>query len=51
MIGILLVTHGEIGKSLIDCAAHILDNHPNSVESISINPTNDLNDHSCSISK
>ena len=34
MIGVLLVTHGEIGKSLIDCASHILDKHPVSVKSI-----------------
>ena len=42
MIGILLVTHGEIGKSLISCAAHILDSNPKSVESLSINSNNDL---------
>ena len=51
MIGILLVTHGEIGKSLIDCAAHILDNYPNSVESISINSNNNLNNYSDIISR
>ncbi len=46
MIGILLVTHGEIGKSLIDCAAHILDKYPISVESVAINSNNDLNYYS-----
>ena len=46
MIGILLVTHGEIGKSLIDCAAHILDKYPISVESVAINSNNDLNSYS-----
>ena len=46
MIGILLVTHGEIGKSLIDCAAHILDKYPVSVESVAINSKNDLNYYS-----
>ena len=52
MIGILLVTHGDIGKSLIDCAAHILDNYPNSVESVSINSTNNnLNQYSNNISQ
>ena len=51
MIGILLVTHGEIGKSLIDCAAHILDNYPNSVESISINSNKNLNKYSDIISQ
>ena len=51
MIGILLVTHGEIGKSLIDCAAHILDNQPVSVESLSINSNNDLHKYSDIIAK
>ncbi len=51
MIGILLVTHGEIGKSLIDCAAHILDKYPISVESISINSSNNLNKYSNIISQ
>ena len=52
MIGILLVTHGDIGKSLIDCAAHILNNYPNSVESVSINSTNNnLNQYSNNISQ
>ena len=51
MIGILLVTHGEIGKSLIDCAAHILDNYPNSVELISINSNKNLNKYSDIISQ
>ena len=32
MIGILLVTHGEIGKSLIDCAAHILDKYSDIIQ-------------------
>ena len=51
MIGILLVTHGEIGNSLIDCAAHILDSPPKSVESISINSNKDLNQYTNIISQ
>ena len=51
MIGILLVTHGEIGKSLIDCAAHILDKYPSSVESISINSSDNLNQYNDIISQ
>ena len=51
MIGILLVTHGEIGKSLIDCAAHILDRTPISVESLSINSSNNLDNYSNVIAK
>jgi len=42
MIGILLVTHGEIGKSLIDCAAHILGKSINQLECIPIDPKSDL---------
>ena len=51
MIGILLVTHVEIGKSMIDCAAHILDNYPISVESLSINSNNDLHQYNDIIAK
>ena len=51
MIGILLVTHGDIGKSLIDCAANILDDHLISVESISINSNKNLNKYSNIISQ
>ena len=51
MIGILLVTHGEIGKSLIDCASHILDNNPTSLQFLSINSNNDLNHYSDIISQ
>ena len=51
MIGILLVTHGEIGQSLINCAAHILDSTPKSVESLSIKSNNDLSKYTNIISK
>ncbi len=51
MIGILIVTHGEIGKSLIDCATHILDNNPGSLDSLSINSNNDLNHYTKIISQ
>ena len=51
MIGILLVTHGDIGKSLIDCAANILDDNLISVESISINSNKNLNKYSNIISQ
>jgi len=36
MIGILLITHGELGKSLIECATHILGDKPASLESLTI---------------
>jgi len=51
MIGILIVTHGEIGKSLIDCATHILDDDPSSLDSLSINSNNDLNQYTKTISQ
>ena len=36
MIGILLVTHGTLGDTLIDGATHILGKRPEQVESVSI---------------
>tara|TARA_B100000780_G_C21091409_1_gene439864 strand:- start:563 stop:952 length:390 start_codon:yes stop_codon:yes gene_type:complete len=42
MIGILLVTHGEIGKSLIDCASNIHGKSINLLECIPVNPKSDL---------
>lgn len=36
MIGILLITHGELGKSLIECATHILGDKPAFLESLMI---------------
>ena len=36
MIGILLITHGELGKSLIECAPHILGDKPAFLESLMI---------------
>lgn len=36
MIGILLITHGELGKSLIECATHVLGHQPLFLEFLSI---------------
>ena len=36
MIGIVIVTHGELGDALIGAAEFILDSRPESIESISI---------------
>ncbi len=36
MISILLVTHGELGKSLIECATHVLGDQPLFLEFLSI---------------
>ena len=51
MIGILLVTHGDIGKALLNCAAHILDSSPFSVDCLSINSNKNLENYSNIISK
>ena len=36
MIGILLITHGELGKSLIECATHVLGDKPKFLHSLTI---------------
>lgn len=36
MISIILITHGELGKSLIECATHVLGDKPLFLESLSI---------------
>lgn len=36
MIAILLITHGELGKSLIECATHILGEDPKFLDSLTI---------------
>ena len=36
MISILLIPHGELGKSLIECATHVLGDKPLFLESLSI---------------
>ena len=36
MISILLITHGELGESLIECATHVLGDKPLFLESLSI---------------
>lgn len=41
MIGILLVTHEQIGTALIDAATFIIGSHPEGVEAISINLNED----------
>jgi PTS system mannose-specific IIA component len=36
MIGILLVTHGTLGDTLIDCATHILGKAPEQIAAVNI---------------
>jgi PTS system mannose-specific IIA component len=37
MIGIVIVTHGQLGDALIEAAEFIIGNRPEAIESISIN--------------
>lgn len=41
MIGILIITHGEFGKSLMDCAVHMLGSIPPQIASLAISSKDD----------
>lgn len=41
MIGILIITHGEFGKSLLDCATHMLGTTPPQIASLAISSKDD----------
>jgi mannose PTS system EIIA component len=41
MIGILIITHGKLGESLIDCAAHVLNRVPPNVRHIGVGRSDD----------
>ena len=41
MVGILIITHGTLGESLLHCASHILGNRPRSLAQIGITPQDD----------
>jgi PTS system ascorbate-specific IIA component len=41
MIGILIITHGEFGKSLLDCAVHMLGTTPPQIASLAISSKDD----------
>ncbi len=45
MVGILLVTHGEIGLALYNSAIQILGKEPSNIDYISINSNNDINSY------
>lgn len=36
MIGVLIIAHGSLGESLIECATHVMGNRPAQLESLSI---------------
>jgi PTS system ascorbate-specific IIA component len=44
MIGILIVTHGAIGESLLSSAAHILDGNPAQVATLGVSRQDDPDD-------
>ncbi len=41
MIGILIITHGDFGKSLLDCAEHMLGQSPPQLASLAISSKDD----------
>ena len=41
MVGILIITHGTLGESLLHCASHILGSRPRSLAQIGITPHDD----------
>lgn len=36
MIGIVIIAHGDLGESLLDCAAHVLGKQPEQMASLAI---------------
>jgi mannose PTS system EIIA component len=41
MIGILIIAHGNLGPSLIDCATHVLGNRPAQLDYLEISKNDD----------
>ena len=41
MIGILLITHGSLGESLIQCACHVLDKRPAQIAQLGVSSHDD----------
>ena len=41
MIGILLITHGTLGESLIHCASHVMGGRPPNIMQIGVTPQDD----------
>ena len=41
MVGILLITHGTLGESLIHCASHVIGERPPYVMQIGVTPQDD----------
>ena len=41
MIGLLLVTHGSLGESLIQCACHVLNKRPEQIAQLGVSAQDD----------
>ena len=41
MIGILIITHGTLGESLIHCASHVLNKRPPSLQQLGVTAQDD----------
>ncbi len=41
MIGVLIVAHGNLGQSLIECASHVMGNRPAQLEALAISHQDD----------
>ena len=41
MIGILIIAHGDLGNSFVQCAGHILGNRPSELMHLSISAGDD----------
>lgn len=41
MIGVLIIAHGSLGRSLIDCATHVMGNRPGQLDYLEISTSDD----------
>ncbi len=44
MVGVLLVTHGTLGESLIECVCHVLNRRPTDLLALAVTPQDDPRD-------
>ena len=44
MIGVLIIAHGNLGESLIECVSHVLGKHPPQVKSLAVGSNDDPSD-------
>lgn len=43
MIGILIIAHGSLGESLMECAKHVMGKEPQQLAFLAVNNNDDLN--------